>query len=246
MRIGLFSDLHTEFDNGIQWTPPTLDADIIVFAGDNVTSPAQLRIFAEAVEQRQRTASHLLYVCGNHEFYGSRSRFGKLGYEKYRAALNNLPRSYLLEMDTIDVRGFRIIGATMWTPVRPAIAPTFNDYRYIRIDVPPYRRLRPIDVFERHHRTVAFLENVLDRAAPTVVITHHPPSRIGLNVEPNDPWAADLDSLIFDRQPLAWLHGHVHQSHADLIGNTKIVSNPRGYFPSALNARFDPHYTVEV
>jgi len=246
MRIALFSDLHTEFDNGIPWTPPELETDVMVFAGDNVTSPTQMRAFAEAVEMRQRTATHIIYVCGNHEFYGSSVRFGGRGYEKYREALVNCPRSHVLEMDSLDVSGIRFVGATMWTPV-PAQAPLgFNDYRCIRLDHRPYRKLLPSDVRDRFHKTVLFLEQSRTVAVPTIVVTHHPPSRIGLRIEDGNLWAADLDAMIAEWQPLAWLHGHVHQSHDDTIGATRIASNPRGYFPDALNPAFDRSHILTI
>lgn len=80
----------------------------------------------------------------------------------------------------------------------------------------------------------------------TVVVTHHPPSTIGLGIECGDPWTANLDELIEEWQPGAWLHGHVHRSHADLIGETRILSNPRGYFPNRLNADFNPTCVFEI
>lgn len=71
MKIALFSDLHTEFDSKHPWSPEPLEADVIVFAGDNVTSPSLLHEYAQRVEQQQTRALHILYVCGNHEFYGN-------------------------------------------------------------------------------------------------------------------------------------------------------------------------------
>lgn len=246
MRVALFSDLHTEFDKGIPWMPAQLDADILVFAGDNVTSPAQMRAFAEAVEALQTSAMRIIYVCGNHEFYASSVRFGPRGYEKYREALSNCPRSVLLENESIDVSGIRVVGATLWTPVASDVSSEFNDYRYIRIDQPPYRKLRPSDVRAQHYATVEFLKTLSVTSAPTLVVTHHPPSRIGLQLKDGDPWAADLDALIHEWQPLAWLHGHVHRSHDDAIGRTRIVSNPRGYFPSHLNTEFEPAHIISI
>lgn len=246
MKVALFSDLHTEFDPGNPWTPGQLDADVIVFAGDNVTSPAQLRNFARTVEQTQKNTAQMLYVCGNHEFYGGSIRFGARAYEKYREALAGCSRSRLLEMQSTEIDGVRFIGATMWTPVKDSVSLDFNDYRYIRIDRAPYRRLRPADVRERYRQTTQFLEDALATEAPTVVVTHHPPSRIGLDLEPEDPWTADLEDMIERSRALAWLHGHVHRTHADRLGRTLIVSNPRGYFPDHLNPEFNPSYILTV
>jgi Icc-related predicted phosphoesterase len=246
MRIAPYSDLHTEFDKGVQWTPPALHADVIVFAGDNVTTTVQFRKFAEAVEKRQKSATSIIYVCGNHEFYGASSRFGDHGYEKFRAALMNCPRSRLLEMESTLVQGIRFVAATMWTPVSATDNQTSNDYRYIRIDRSTYRRLLPVDVQTRHYKTVDYLREALAQPKPTVVVTHHPPSRAGLEPEENRSWSADLDELICETRPLAWLHGHVHQSHDTVVGHTRILSNPRGYFPNDLNPEFQPDFVFEI
>lgn len=246
MRVALFSDLHTEFDGAVPWTPPDLDADVIVFAGDNVTSPWQLRNFASAVEQRQRRTQHIIYVCGNHEFYGASTRFGPRGYEKYASALAECERSVLLEEAALEFNGVRFIAATMWTPVQDSVSLEFNDYRYIRIDKPPYRRLRPSDVRDRYAHNVRFLERHLQDSVPTIVVTHHPPSPVGLDIKHGDPWTAELDDVIERTRPLAWLHGHVHKSHDDQIGVTRVVSNPRGYFPDHLNRQFDARFVLTL
>lgn len=244
MRLALYSDLHTEFEDS-PWMPPALDVDVIIFAGDVVTTPSLLREFAEAVEAKQRHATHIIYLCGNHEFYGARSRFGEHGYEKYRAALGHCERSTLLEIETVEVAGIRIIGATLWKPEAPSTPGVSNDYRFIRIDRPPYRRLRPADVLQRYQQTVAFLNGALTQEKPTIVATHFPPSSIGLGAA-SDESIADLDQLILERKPLLWLHGHVHVSHQDVLGSTRIVSNPRGYHPSEMNPQFQPRLVIET
>ena len=67
MRMQIVSDLHLEFGNPV----PDLAAgvDVVVLAGDL----AEFRhpwLLAEAV-QAWEGAEHILYVPGNHEYYGS-------------------------------------------------------------------------------------------------------------------------------------------------------------------------------
>ena len=67
MRLQIVSDLHLEFGNPV----PDLAAgvDVVVLAGDL----AEIRhpwLLAEAV-QAWEGAEHILYVPGNHEYYGS-------------------------------------------------------------------------------------------------------------------------------------------------------------------------------
>jgi hypothetical protein len=70
---------------------------------------------------------------------------------------------------------------------------------------------------------------------PTVVITHHAPSRLGLNPRfisnPLDPaYASSLDEKIatFENVPV-WVHGHTHIAKTYRVGNTMVRSNALGF-----------------
>jgi predicted phosphodiesterase len=62
MKIRILSDLHLEFRH---WTPPEADADVIVLAGD-------IHVGIHGVEWARRSfpLNPVVYVPGNHEFYG--------------------------------------------------------------------------------------------------------------------------------------------------------------------------------
>ena len=88
---------------------------------------------------------------------------------------------------------------------------------------------------------------------PTVVVTHFAPSA-GSVAERfkgsplNACFVSELDERIRRWQPLAWLHGHVHDSFDYRLGDTRVVANPRGYAPQGKteNAAFDPALTIDV
>jgi 3',5'-cyclic AMP phosphodiesterase CpdA len=63
MKIRVLSDLHLEFQD---WIPPKSDADIIVLAGD-------IHVGVHGVGWARRTfpLRPVVYVPGNHEFYGA-------------------------------------------------------------------------------------------------------------------------------------------------------------------------------
>jgi hypothetical protein len=44
--------------------------------------------------------------------------------------------------------------------------------------------------------------------------------------------------------PTVWIHGHIHSAHDYEVGDTRIVSNPRGYPHERTN--FDEQMAVEV
>ena len=75
----------------------------------------------------------------------------------------------------------------------------------------------------------------MSERAPTVVITHHAPSRKGLNPLHignglDGAYASNLDDLVagLDRVPF-WIHGHTHIRRQYRIGGTQVVANCRGF-----------------
>lgn len=97
--------------------------------------------------------------------------------------------------------------------------------------------------------------------ANVVVVTHHAPSPRSLRGGQvtgllDAAYASDLESLILDLQPAAWIHGHVHRSVDYEIGRTRVVSNPLGYVTQVgrgkaarmqlENPEFDPSFTIVV
>jgi len=62
MRLHILSDLHLEFES---FTPPTVEADAIILAGDVSPGHEGLKWALKTFPDRP-----VIYVLGNHEFYG--------------------------------------------------------------------------------------------------------------------------------------------------------------------------------
>ena len=67
MRIQILSDLHIEFQ-GNTIPPFAPDAELVILAGD--LAPVHTRRVGD-IARRWASADRVLYVPGNHEFYGS-------------------------------------------------------------------------------------------------------------------------------------------------------------------------------
>lgn len=93
----------------------------------------------------------------------------------------------------------------------------------------------------------------------TVVVMHHAPSLRSLSLQHSnnralDPaYASDLENLMVGASaPELWLHGHIHDSKDYVAGNTRIVSNPKGYgpmlplMPTIENPDFNPALVIDV
>jgi len=112
MRIQLLSDLHFEFhrDGGAGLVADcAVPADVLVLAGDIAVAegiaPA-LAMFSERYE-------HVVYVHGNHEFYGStRSAVAQITGE----ACARLGNVHWLDGELVELAGRRFLGAPLWFP----------------------------------------------------------------------------------------------------------------------------------
>ncbi|MGD9476792.1 metallophosphoesterase [Shinella sp. G-2] len=255
MRLWIISDLHLEFGQPFLQTPPS-DADVLVCAGDVLTKGLlpSLRWLADTM------ARHIpvIVVAGNHDFYGASLRES---VRDAREFAGKFPNVYFLEDDAVEIGGVRFIGGTLWTDFRlfggnPTVNISYaqsgmNDFKKIKFSKAPYRKFKPIDAYRKHIETRDFIAAELREHTQltTVVVTHHAPSPC--SIEPSfrhDPlsacYASELDDLLCEVGPALWVHGHLHSRNDYMVGDTRIVSNPRGY-PNE-NTGFDPAFTVEV
>ena len=123
------------------------------------------------------------------------------------------------------------------------------DYRRIRTGPRSRDRIEPAEVLDMHRATRAFLAEALAVPHPgtTVVVTHHAPHPDSLpDRYAHLSWcdASDMTSLIEDRGPDLWVHGHVHTRSDYVVCRTRIVCNPRGHDDEVTG--FVPDLVVEV
>jgi hypothetical protein len=86
-----------------------------------------------------------------------------------------------------------------------------------------------------------------------VVVGHHAPSRLSTHemykhdTIMNGGYSSDMEEFIKDRPQIKlWTHGHTHHPFDYMIGETRVICNPRGYInyePEASNFEL---LTVEV
>jgi predicted phosphodiesterase len=229
MRIRVLSDLHLE---AAPFDPPSVEADVVVLAGDVHNGGA-------GVEWAKRAfAQPVLYVAGNHEPYDGEFHATQAAL---RAAATD-SRVRILDCDAATIGGVRFLGCTLWTDfdlegeAGRALATVkyrdwLVDFRAIRYGS---RTFTPDDSIALHHRERAWLADRLAEsfAGATVVITHHVPHRASIAPEfaahPLNPaFVSDLDALM--GRAALWIHGHTHRSFDYTVHGTRVVCNPRGY-----------------
>ena len=93
----------------------------------------------------------------------------------------------------------------------------------------------------------------IPHAGPTVVITHHAPSRQSIHPRYagsilNACFVSDAEHLFGTGRAQLWIHGHTHDSFDYAVNGTRVVCNPRGYAKAGANEnpRFDPDLMIEI
>lgn len=251
MKIRIFSDLHLEFQD---WTPPPLKANVVVLAGD-----IHVGTRAFAWVRRHFKSEAIVYVAGNHEYFGSDIPSLQ---QRLRAAAREFDVQYL-ESDSVVIDGVRFLGTTLWTDfalygsdpqqVSEAMEYAFRamyDYRSIKMS--PQEDLLPEHTRVMHGMQARWLKRQLDEpfAGPTVVVTHHLPHPMSVHPiyegeRSNPAFASDLSGLFGDRVNL-WVHGHTHESMDYRLGSTRVICNPRGYLPRLPNLNFAPDLAAVI
>lgn len=250
MRLNVLSDLHLSLG---ALAIPANDADAVVLAGD-IARPK------EAIAWASGFAKPVLYVPGNHEFYGG-SIAGTAAELKRLSAGSDI---HVLDNDEVIFEGVRFLGTTLWTDFmlfgegekRAAAmreAQRFmRDFSRIRLGESPFTPEASAALFKRHG---AWLERKLAEpyAGPTVVITHHAPSRKSVHSRFADSlmnacFVSDAEHLIDGSRACLWIHGHTHDSFDYFVNGTRVLCNPRGYAKDGVNENpsFDPNLLATI
>jgi len=247
--LQILSDLHLEFLNDFErgrWLG-SLDStgvDVLVLAGDICLMPQLRKVlgaFCAAFPQ-------IVYVTGNHEYYGSSP-------QQVHGLLWDLqvehPNLHWLHNQAKEIAGLRFVGGSLWfpKPSEPTYSSRFamNDFRVIQ-DFEPW-------VYEENAMCEAVLR-ALGRTAD-VVVTHHIPTdlcvspryRQGSAATLNHFFCRDLTAEIEEWKPTLWCFGHTHDRMAVRLSDTVLVSNPLGYPQEtefAERGRYAPRCLIRV
>lgn len=241
MKIRIYSDLHLEFLKQEQY-PDFAPVDLVILAGDIHTCSKGVEWARRAFPDQQ-----VVYVMGNHEYYGGSLEWN-LADAKMEAANSNV---HILEQEALELPDVTILGCTLWTDFLfngaddENLCKSFskrymNDYRSIR-----YRgeRLHPDDTQRISRACFAWLDQKIREATkPLIVVTHHGPSELQRNpdiaVDEYTPaYVSHYEALL--RPPVKlWVTGHTHHC-ADIVHNgIRLITHQKGY-PQSPVPEFD-------
>jgi predicted phosphohydrolase len=239
---------------------------VLILAGD-IGLAKRATTYKYFIEDLFFRFKDVVMILGNHEHYNGKF---PTSYEKIWTELITFENVFVLEKESIwdTVDDYAIIGATMWTSMdghnsltMQSAAYTMNDYSCIRNgpkNEPWKRKLSPRDTVEdfvnAKHYIFEEIKKHKDLGRKVVVVTHHSPCFQSVpeyfkGDDMNGAYCTELFEEIMDledAQPDVWCHGHLHNSSNYMIGNTRVMCNPRGYAPNDLNPEFNPELVFEL
>lgn len=232
MKLLAMSDIHverhghpTKFIDSIK-----SKVDVFVIAGDFV--PLSTSYAGKVIDAVCRRFPHVIYVLGNHEYYGSNYQEIQDIVAEYDSQYRNL---HILDKSTITIDGVTFAGATTW----------FGDNPFLIFDkknLHDYSQIKDLDdwVFRENKNDLEFWQNV----EADIWISHHAPCSLSVD----DRFKGQtfnhffveekLGRIILDKQPKLHIHGHCHSSSDYFIDKTRVIANPYGYEKLKINPNF--------
>ncbi len=229
MQIEIISDIHLthDKDHGTDFLTSLIPQDgtqVLVVAGDVGEFHWWLRA-KQYLDILCANYPHVLYVAGNHDYYGTSFSEGDARFREIDALNDNF---HFIEREVFELDGVKFAGCSLWFTEDSKsflYERWMNDFRMIH-DFKP-------GVYDRNQESIDFLRYDIPQDTD-VVITHHMPSYFSVNAKyTNDAcnrfFLCELDEVILDLQPKYWIHGHTHVACDYHLGDTRVVCNPRGY-----------------
>jgi Icc-related predicted phosphoesterase len=190
---------------------------------------------------------HVIYICGNHEHYN-----GDITqtYDNLYRKFDYLPNLHIMDNSIFHFGNVTFFGGTLWTDMNKSdpitlwdIKNYMNDFQIIKNSarmLGGYKpaKFTPEDSVNLHYEFLEKLKKVLENNEynKLVVVGHHAPSKQSTHelyknqTISNGAYSSDLNDFIFNNPKIKiWIHGHTHYPFDYMIGETRVVCNPRGY-----------------
>jgi len=223
--------------------------DVLVLAGDIASgSTNTMDVIKYFLKQG---FPQIVYVAGNHEYYGG-------DYAEFNFKMGNkcleFDNVHFLNPGSVVISDVLFTGGTLWTNFadnpwsQSAAKRGINDFRVIKgFDTNECART--------YYKHIDYIQDAYENRdnRRVVVVTHFLPARECIAPRYrgpdliNDYFANDLGEYISTMSDTTWMFGHTHDATDIVLGDTRVVANPHGYY-NALNdgVGFDPFKTIEI
>ena len=240
MKAQYASDLHIEWhrDGGKGLIREMQSgANVLVLAGD-IASASKIK---EVLRRFCNNYEYVVYVPGNHEYYGS--NFEKVNKELADAGEDN-DNLHVLQEQSVEIEGQRFVGTTLWFEEKP-------DNVCHEQGLDDFFQIKGFKdwVYDLNRKAMQWLRDEIKPG--DIVVTHHLPSKQSTparfaDSEINRFFVCDVEDIMRDTKPAFWIHGHTHDTCNYRLFDTRVVCNPFGYVGYKSNAMFDPKAILEL
>lgn len=260
MKFRYVSDIHNEFERYQIPSAPEDTTTVLIIAGDFYVSNKRTHTLTTLLRELSERFKAVIFVLGNHDYWNSSITSAVKLHKQIVSQFNNV---FVLQQDVVEIDGVVIAGCTLWTDfnnddpfLKMHVVDRYTgmvDFKKIRHGPPScywQRRITPSDVINLHYDDVRFLQQSTT-SSPTIWVVHHGVTQLSASTEQfpgvdfTGCYVSDLSNAILDSQPNVIVHGHVHQSKDYMVGNTRVLCNPKGY-PFEVNPLFDPYASFDV
>lgn len=254
MKIQLLSDLHVEFWKNINQREHLkqfqTSADVLVLAGDiNVGRRNTL----ETLKYFSDMYPNVIYVRGNHEEYGSRY----CAFLEVDTFKDKLPSNvHFLENEFIVINdSVAFIGTPLWTDFHDdplaATAAGYGIADFSRVtgatpDKYANANANAKQFIKSAYECLPHLEKVLVTHFVPAVECVHPRWRTSNNLLLNKYFANNMGNYISTLSNTTWMFGHTHDSCDIMLGDTRMLCNPYGYYLYEQCPNFDPKKVITL
>lgn len=236
VNFRLVSDLHIErFTNftvselKLRLCEESKDIDCLVLAGDIVDGlminerPIVVYEFFEALSL---TYPNIIYVLGNHEYYGLDLIDGQYEYTSFLKKLDNI--KVISKAENIECCGVKILAATLWcnfnnSPLAEIMAQNkLNDFKLI---LNKGENLVANQYIKMYNDTIDFIEKSEE---VDLMIFHYAPSLQSGNPnyqssELDYAWLNNVPYHLLEKSSVV-VHGHTHHKVNYMIGDVLVLA----------------------
>lgn len=268
MKIQIYSDLHLDINREVPFNLPD-DNTFTVLCGD-ISG-----YMNDTLDWIAANVNHGVFVEGNHIGYDNKKHSVQYLQKQleYHFPID-ADVSYLY--DNYKVIGdYVFVGGILWTDYKlngegfyfynKQVAHSYmNDFNYDyyningsnienekRIDI---KKMIPSNCETMFYKTKNAIKEACEKFPDKkiIVVTHHAPHPKSIppiyeTHKASASYASDLSEFILDHPNIKlWCHGHIHSNSDYMIGDCRVVCNPRGYERFTENRQFNSHYVIEI
>lgn len=268
MKIQIYSDLHLDINRLSPFSLP--DSDTFTILAGDISG-----YMNDTVKWINENIKNGVFVEGNHIGYGTKKhsvQYIQKELEKNFPIDSNV--SYLY--DNYKVIGdYVFVGGILWTDYmlngeafhfydKQVALSYMNDFTYDHYNVIDtkiehenglvVKKLRPENCITMFYKTKNAIREACEKYPDKkiIVVTHHAPSEKSISNmyvghKASASYASNLENFIMKYPNIKlWCHGHIHSNSDYMIGNCRVICNPRGYEHYKENTSFNSHYIIEV